>query len=106
MDEVLEKLKLNGEEMQRKVGEYVKAAIDEERENDQRKNNLAIFNIKESEREVTEERCEDDRRECKNILRELKVEDCTMQQLIRLGKKKEDGKTRPLPVRMSSKGEK
>ena len=41
--------KLNVDEVQVKVGEYVKAAREEVVGNDRRKNNLIIFNVRESE---------------------------------------------------------
>ena len=44
--------------------------------------------------------------ECRKIFEEIRVNDCRMEQLIRLGKKRDDGKARPLLVRLGSEGEK
>ena len=104
VNEVLKRI--NVEEVQKKVGEYVKAAREEDVENDRRKNNLIIFGVRESEKGDTEAKYEDDKMECRKIFEEIRVNDCRMEQLIRLGKKRDDGKARPLLVRLGSEGEK
>ena len=44
--------------------------------------------------------------ECRKIFEKIRANDCRMEQLIRLGKKRDDGKARPLLVRLGSEGEK
>ena len=96
--------RINVEEVPKKVGEYVKRG--EDVENDRRKNNLIIFGVRESEKGDTEAKYEDDKMECRKIFEEIRVNDCRMEQLIRLGKKRDDGKARPLLARLGSEGEK
>ena len=44
--------------------------------------------------------------ECRKIFEEIGVNDCRMEQLKRLGKKRDDEKAKPLLVRLGSEGEK
>ena len=43
--------------------------------------------------------------EFRKIFEEMRMNDCKMEQLKRLGKRREDGKARPLLVRLKSEGE-
>ena len=97
---------MNRDEVQKKVGECVKAAREEEVKNDRRKNNLILFSIRESEKGDPDAKYEDDKAECRKIFEEIRVNDCKMEQLIRLGKRGEEGKARPLLVRLGSEEKK
>ncbi|KAK3862749.1 hypothetical protein Pcinc_031414 [Petrolisthes cinctipes] len=75
-------------------------------EKEKRKNNVVVFNISESRKEINQEREREDRNLCMDLFREkLRVEDAEMEQIFRLGRR-EEGKTRPLTVILSKVGAK
>ena len=92
--------------MQKNVGKFVNTAREEEVENDRRKNNLILFNVRESEKDDPDAKYEDDKAECRKIFGEIRVNGGKMEQLIRLGKRRENEKARPLLVRFGNEGKK
>ena len=76
----------------------MKAAREEEIYNDKRNTNLIIFYIDKSKKENPNAKYKDAKVKCSKIFEEVK--EYNIEQLIRLGKNKEDGKERPLLVRM------
>ena len=51
-------------------------------------------------------RYDHDGNECLKILKEIGIEDCKMEQIVRLGRQSEDGRDRPLLMKMSTEKEK
>ena len=89
------------------IGRQVEAKIEEALEKERRKANLVIFNTNESLRPRVEEKIEDDRRECREIFgNALGVEGVRIEKVIRLGRVREDGRGRPMLVKVGSETEK
>lgn len=73
----------------------------EREEKERKKNNLVMYNLKESIAETAEERKKDDEQKCQHILAEAKTEQATVVNVIRMGKKQQ-GRTRPLLVKLEN----
>ncbi|KAK3892679.1 hypothetical protein Pcinc_003472 [Petrolisthes cinctipes] len=78
----------------------------EREEKERRKNNVVVFNITESRKESNQEGEREDRNLCMDLFREkLRVEDAEIEQIFRL-ERREEGKIRPLTVKLSKVGAK
>ena len=100
---------LNPKHLAETVVNQVKERSEEEEDRDKRKNNLVIYNMKESQDENPIEREKEDENECGNLFVEsLKVENFNIVKVIRLGKRGEgtNGAPRPLLVKLDSEHEK
>lgn len=75
--------------------------VDEMREQDIRRNNLIIFNVKESESTEGKERQTEDERAINNMCELLHVPDATFEKCTRLGRKSDD-KVLPIKICMIS----
>ncbi|KAK3887867.1 hypothetical protein Pcinc_008017 [Petrolisthes cinctipes] len=124
ISEELEAIKLQNKEFQEKIEEMdrrwkereedlvdtvtkrILEELAEREEKERRKNNVVVFNISESRKESNQEREREDRNLCMDLFREkLRVEDAEIEQIFRLGRR-EEGKTRPLTVKLSKVGAK
>ena len=74
--------------------------VDEMREQDNRRNNLIIFNVKESESTEGIERQSEDEGAIKNIFDQMQVPDADFAKCTRLGRKSD--KIRPIKIRLAS----
>ena len=111
VDEVVERVQVvkptQHEEILGEIGRQVEAKVEEALDKKRRKTNLVIFKVKESNRARVEEKIEDDRRECREIFSiGLGVEEIRIEKVIRLGKIREDGRGRPILVKVGSETEK
>ena len=74
----------------------------EEIEKESKKKNIVMFNLPESTKEVALNRYQEDMDRCGKIFtRELEIQDLTVEKIIRLGKKKDNG-NRPLLIKLGS----
>ena len=92
-------------DIERQVNEYISNAREEDKYKEWRKNNL-IFNVDESRKETQTAKNEDDEAKCRRIFVEVGVEDCTVGRMFRLGRSSDNGKHRPLLVKLSTEKEK
>ena len=74
--------------------------VDEMREQDIRRNNLVIFNVKESEATEGKERQAEDEVAIKDFFQQLRIPDANFEKCTRLGRKSD--KIRPIKIRMIS----
>ena len=95
-------------DIEKQVNEYISNAREEEQPKnpERRKNNLILFNVNESRKETQTAKNEDDEAECRRIFVEVGVEDCTVEHMFRLGRPSDNGKHRPLLVKLSTEKEK
>lgn len=108
LNERVERLEASGNEEQaaeidieRIVKEQVQKGINEYRERENRKFNLILHNVPESQKEDVEERRDEDIESADEIMAEIGCSDIKIETAIRLGKVTE-GKTRLLKVRLPS----
>ena len=90
------------EEMTQAKEEVKKEVKEELIERDERSDNLVIYGLKESEEEEAEERKKEDEEMVKKVAKQtgVTVEENDVEVKFRAGKKREDGKPRPLIIRM------
>ena len=93
-------------DIEKQVNEYIRNAREEGRDKERRKNNLVLFNLNESRKEIQIAKNEDDEAECRRIFVEVGVEGCTVEHMFRLGRPNDNGKHRPLLVKLSAEKEK
>ena len=98
--------KLSEKEIEKQVNEYISTARNEHIEKEKRKNFLVLYGVKESDNETPEVRKEHDGNKWQKIFEELGVEGCTVDEVIRLGRRGDDGRDRPMMVKMSSERDK
>lgn len=101
--------KLPFERLTYEVTEKVMEQLGEKKEQEKRKNNIVLYKIPEPTSENAVEREQDDQGKCKDLFENsLGLEDrsYTIEKVIRLGKKREDGTVRPLLVKLKEENEK
>ena len=101
----LKKVETGLEKAKEEVKEEVRLDMVEKEE---RRNNMVIYGLEESEKEEAKERAKDDQKTVKKLLEalEMEVEEDGMEVKFRAGKKREDGKPRPLIVRFKEEEKK
>ena len=70
------------------------------REKEERSKNIVVYGVEESEASEGEQRKEDDKKQVEEMTRSIKVELGEFEVKFRAGKKKDDGKPRPMVVRI------
>ena len=89
--------------MEQAVKEAKEDMTEEMRERDEKATNVVIYGLKESGKEETEARKEDDRQMMKELAQALEVElEEDFEVKYRAGKKREDGTPRPMIVKLSA----
>ena len=107
MDETISKVRTElGEELIKTTTKHVMEQIKEENEKEKKKENIIMYNVKESRKERPEERIKDDSDLVSDIIEHsLETTDYNIEQVIRLGKA-ENGRTRPLLVKLRTEKQK
>jgi len=90
------------------VKEEIIGEMKEEEEKKKRQKNLVVYKLKESQKATKEHREEEDKNVCLDLMKNtLKVEDCEIEKVIRLGKIDENNRhDRPLLIVMQEKNKK
>lgn len=104
ISEGMQEIRKTGEEKEKKVIE-MSLKIDEI-EKERKKKNIVIFNVEESEEKETGKRIQEDMDKCLKIFaQELEVQDLTVEKVIRIGRKSEENKRRPMIVKLGSEND-
>ena len=88
------------------VKETVQEELKERKDRDSRKNNIVIYNLKESTADTDQDKKEEDLNMCKDILKEIKTDDkVTINNILRLGTET-GGRVRPMLITLTNENEK
>ena len=98
-----------GEDIVKEATTRVKVNIEKDQEEEKRKNNLVLYVVPESNREIAMEREREDEQRCQYIFKEVlgvSKERYNIVKTVRLGQRKENGRYRPLLVKFNNEREK
>lgn len=107
LEEAVAKVKTEvGEDLVKRTAKYVMEQMKEDNERDKKKENIIMYNVEESKMENIDERIKEDaKRVCDIYDNSLEVREYTIEKIIRLGKR-EDGRNRPLLIKLRNEREK
>lgn len=95
------------ENVQDKIKKEIFESIQEENDKSKRENNLILHNVDESEKELGKSRENDDTQRCNEIFKDgTQEKDYEIEKVIRLGKRNNNGKPRPILVKFTNKNDK
>ena len=98
-----EKQDIKLKEMEAKITSKIQETIEEKEEQERRMNNIVVVNLAESKKSKPNERAEDDLLAIKEVLgNTIEIETEDLCEPIRLGKKTESSKPRPLKITVKS----
>ncbi|KAK4328212.1 hypothetical protein Pmani_001332 [Petrolisthes manimaculis] len=99
--------KIKAVDIVQKTAEVVIRHIEEKEKREKRKKNIVLYNVPESSQNEVQSRIDEDLSRCNDLFENsLKVRECKIERVLRLGRPREDNRNRPMLVQLRSEDEK
>ncbi|KAK4328797.1 hypothetical protein Pmani_000816 [Petrolisthes manimaculis] len=99
--------KIEAVDIVQKTAEVVIRHIEEKEKREKRKKNVVLYDVPESSQNEVQSRIDDDLSRCNDLFEtSLRVRECNIERVSRLGRPREDNRSRPMLVQLRSEDEK
>ncbi|KAK3889080.1 hypothetical protein Pcinc_006955 [Petrolisthes cinctipes] len=99
--------KIEAVDIVQKTAEVVIRHIEEKEKREKRKKNVVLYNVPESSQNEVQSRIDEDLSRCNDLFENsLRVKECRIERVSRLGRPREDNRSRPMLVQLRSEDEK